>query len=294
MRGRRCRRGGATPRPRRSPPQPLSPPRARRPRRRRRPSRPSREPSSPSAIRAPTSWPSTSTSCAASSSSSGRWSSRGRAASVGARRRRSPRRERRPAVPRRDRRARGAPARRALPSEPGTTTSCAATCFPAGCPRPTELSGLACVPLMVSVEIMAEACSLLAGSTDAAGDRERPRLRLDRPRRRRADPGGACRGRRRRAGALSARRSSTAPSRWSAPTSSSSRLGGSAAWRRSVPARPSVWSGPELYTTGMFHGPVFQSVRQIAGWNETGIDAELFEVGAAGLLRDRRARRGWS
>ena len=51
-----------------------------------------------------------------------------------------------------------------------------------------------------------------------------------------------------------------------------------ALWRRSAPARPSVWSGPELYTTGMFHGPVFQSVRQIAGWNEQGIDADLSEV----------------
>ena len=47
------------------------------------------------------------------------------------------------------------------------------------------------------------------------------------------------------------------------------------------PARASAWSGPELYTTGMFHGPVFQSVRRIVGWNEAGIDAELFEAGLA-------------
>jgi len=42
--------------------------------------------------------------------------------------------------------------------------------------------------------------------------------------------------------------------------------------------RPSVWSGPELYTTGMFHGPVFQSVRQITNWNEQGMDVDLSEV----------------
>ena len=45
-----------------------------------------------------------------------------------------------------------------------TTTSCATTCFPGRVSETTpSCSGLACVPLMVSVEIMAEACSLLAG-----------------------------------------------------------------------------------------------------------------------------------
>jgi hypothetical protein len=50
------------------------------------------------------------------------------------------------------------------------------------------------------------------------------------------------------------------------------------------PARPSRWSGPELYSTGMFHGPVFQSVRRVAGWNETGIDAELSDAGLQGFF----------
>jgi len=36
----------------------------------------------------------------------------------------------------------------------------------------------------------------------------------------------------------------------------------------------------------MFHGPVFQSVRQIAGWNDDGIDATLFGAGLEGFLVD--------
>jgi hypothetical protein len=154
-----------------------------------------------------------------------------------------------------------------------------------------ELSGLACVPLMVSVELMAEACSLLAAQRRRAGDRERSRLRLDRPRRRGADPGGACRGRRRRAARYRATIFNGAEPVVSADFQFEP------AWRLPGlpplgPARPSVWSGPELYTTGMFHGPVFQSVRRIVGWNETGIDAELFEAGLQDFFSSAR-RRAW-
>ena len=42
-----------------------------------------------------------------------------------------------------------------------------------------QLLGLSCIPLAVSMELMAEACALLAGRTDLRGDRERSRLRLD-------------------------------------------------------------------------------------------------------------------
>jgi len=36
-----------------------------------------------------------------------------------------------------------------------------------------------------------------------------------------------------------------------------------------------VWKDHELYTTGMFHGPMYHSVRHLIAWDETGIDAEL-------------------
>ena len=142
----------------------------------------------------------------------------------------------------------------------------------------TELSGLACVPLMVSVEVMAEACSLLAGSADVqvienvrafdwiALDDEALTLEVH-------------------AEVVDAERALYRATIFNAgePVVSAD-FQFEPAWRLAGlaplgPSRPSVWSGPELYTTGMFHGPVFQSVRQIVGWNETGIDAELFEAG---------------
>lgn len=38
---------------------------------------------------------------------------------------------------------------------------------------------------------------------------------------------------------------------------------------------PSRWSDSELYTTGMFHGALFQGVEHIVGWNTQGIEAYL-------------------
>jgi hypothetical protein len=146
-----------------------------------------------------------------------------------------------------------------------------------------ELSGLACVPLMVSVELMAEACSLLAGSGAVqvienvrafdwiALDDEALTLEVH-------------------AEVVDAERSLyRATIINGAEPVVSADFQFEPAWRLHGlpslgPARPSVWSGPELYTTGMFHGPVFQSVRRIAGWNETGIDAELFEAGLQDFL----------
>lgn len=39
--------------------------------------------------------------------------------------------------------------------------------------------------------------------------------------------------------------------------------------------RPPVWQDHELYTSGMFHGPMYHSVRHLIAWDETGIDAQL-------------------
>jgi acyl transferase domain-containing protein/phosphopantetheinyl transferase len=140
-----------------------------------------------------------------------------------------------------------------------------------------ELSGLACVPLMVSVEVMAEACSLLAGSAAVqvienvraydwiALDDEALTLEVH------AEVADSERALYRATIFNGAEPVVSADFRFEPDF----RLDGLAPLG---PARPSLWSGPELYTTGMFHGPVFQSVRRIAGWNEAGIDAELFEA----------------
>ena len=141
-----------------------------------------------------------------------------------------------------------------------------------------ELSGLSCVPLMVSVEIMAEACSLLAGTASLhvienvrafdwiALDDDALTLEV------RADVVDAARSLYQATIFNGAETVVTADFQFE-PTR---RLDAMAPLGST---RPSLWSGPELYTTGMFHGPVFQSVRRIAGWNAEGIDAELFEVG---------------
>jgi hypothetical protein len=141
-----------------------------------------------------------------------------------------------------------------------------------------ELSGLACVPLMASVEIMAEACSVLAGSTAVhvienvrafdwiALDDEALTLEV------RAEVVNAEQGLYRATIFDGADPAVAAEFRFRPAF----HLDGAAAL--GSPVQPSRWSGPELYTTGMFHGPVFQSVRRIAGWNEAGIDAELFDA----------------
>ena len=49
------------------------------------------------------------------------------------------------------------------------------------------------------------------------------------------------------------------------------------------------WSDDELYSTGMFHGPIFQSMRGIEGWNDQGIDATLSEVSLNGFFADNTA-----
>ena len=140
-----------------------------------------------------------------------------------------------------------------------------------------ELSGLSCVPLMVSVEIMAEACSLLAGNTSLhviENVRAFGWIALD-------------------DGALTievcAEVVDTARSLYRATILDGAEKVVSAdfqfepSWHAGAlpplgATRPSVWNGSELYTTGMFHGPIFQSVRQISGWNEQGMDADLSEV----------------
>ncbi len=145
------------------------------------------------------------------------------------------------------------------------------------------LLGLSCVPLMVSLEIMAEACALLAGG-DVLRIIENIRafgwIALDE-------------------GAISLRVeaeiSPEDPARCSASLFGNGNriitaefsfapqwtLSGLAPLAKKQGLR---WQDNELYTIGMFHGPIFQSIRGIDGWSQAGIDARLSEVSLEGFL----------
>ncbi|MFO0752030.1 MAG: beta-ketoacyl synthase N-terminal-like domain-containing protein [Thermodesulfovibrionales bacterium] len=147
------------------------------------------------------------------------------------------------------------------------------------------LLGLPCVPLTVSLEIMAEACALLAGSTAVRSiDNVKAFgwIALD-------------------DGALTLTVGAEALGQdgaaFRAHLISSGSVAVSAdfsfdtAWKlRGMPEladrRPSRWEGRELYTIGMFHGPLFQSIRRIDAWSGEGIDARLSEVGLAGFFAE--------
>lgn len=146
-----------------------------------------------------------------------------------------------------------------------------------------ELVGLSCVPLMVSLEIMAEACALLAGSTAvkvienvkafdwiALDDGE---LTLN-VHAELIDPGPKTyRARIFNAGTIAVTADFAFEADWCASA---------------IPVltekRDYRWDGHELYSTGMFHGPVFQSIRRIDGWNDQGIEASLSEVKLDGFF----------
>jgi len=139
------------------------------------------------------------------------------------------------------------------------------------------LFGLACVPFAVSLEVMAEACALLAGRTDvrvienvtafdwvALDDGE---LSFEV----RADVVDRAAGRY-AARVLTAR----------GPVLTAE-FDFAADWQlTAVPPltepRESYLNRPHLYATGMFHGPVFQSMNYVRAWDDSGIDVELSEV----------------
>nr|HET7859225.1 beta-ketoacyl synthase N-terminal-like domain-containing protein [Caldimonas sp.] len=146
-----------------------------------------------------------------------------------------------------------------------------------------ELSGLACVPLMVSLEIMAEACTLLTGANDLRvieNVRAFDWIALDddmldlEVRAEIVDP-GVVRAQLTNGATLAASADFRLEGEWRLPASAP--LEGASDYR---------WDGSELYTTGMFHGPVFQSVRRIDGWSREGIDATLSDASLEGFLVD--------
>ena len=141
-----------------------------------------------------------------------------------------------------------------------------------------HLFGLSCIPLAVSMELMAEACALLAGRTDVAvieNIRAFDWIALDDD-----------------AITVEVKAEALDPSQGHYQASVSTARGTaltaefrfSGVWQlAALPAlrerRESCWNAPDLYTTGMFHGPVFQSLRYIDAWDDTGIDVRLSECG---------------
>jgi len=137
-----------------------------------------------------------------------------------------------------------------------------------------HLFGLSCVPLSVSMELMAEACALLAGRSDVAViENVRPSdwIALDDDEVTvdiKAEVVDPDRGHFRASVSTSRGIALTAEFRFEAE------------WQ--LPALPelqerrvSCWNSPDLYTTGMFHGPIFRSLQYIDAWDDSGIDVQL-------------------
>jgi phosphopantetheinyl transferase (holo-ACP synthase) len=145
------------------------------------------------------------------------------------------------------------------------------------------LFGLSCVPFTVSLEVMAEACALLAGRVDVKvieNVRTFDWVALD-------------------DGALEfevqAEVADAASARYTARVVTArgpvlmadflfeaERVLGPVAPLPEL--RPSCLNAPYLYATGMFHGPVFQSMRWVRAWDHAGIDVELSEVTLDGFF----------
>lgn len=145
------------------------------------------------------------------------------------------------------------------------------------------LRGLACVPMMVSLEIMAEACAaLMGGATPVVIEMVKAFdwIALD-------DGEAALQVRAERVdGEAAACRALL--SREGKPIMSAL-FRFDAEWRLPPVAPPAVlqptpWNGPELYEIGMFHGPIFRSIEHIHGWDAGGISAQLSPVSLDGFI----------
>ncbi len=140
-----------------------------------------------------------------------------------------------------------------------------------------DLTGLACVPLMVSIEIIAEACAVLADSADLTVIRDVRAMNwiaLD----------NGCADLQVRARWADAAASTVFGELLDAGEVVVSGYFEFDASLKCPPLkelgehRPLTWADDELYEIGMFHGPIFQSVRGVRGWSEDGIDAQLSAV----------------
>jgi acyl transferase domain-containing protein len=148
-----------------------------------------------------------------------------------------------------------------------------------------HLLGLSCIPLAVSMELMAEACALLAERADVAvienirpfdwialdDDEVSVEVKAEVIDRERGHY---------QASVLTAR-----------GTALSAEFRFAQDWRlEQLPAlnerRESCWNAPDLYTTGMFHGPVFRSLQYIDAWDDSGIDVRLADCGLANFFAE--------
>ncbi len=50
--------------------------------------------------------------------------------------------------------------------------------------------------------------------------------------------------------------------------------------------RAPTWSDDQLYTTGMFHGPLFHGVASLQAWDDGGLDAVLADTSLAGFMQE--------
>jgi acyl transferase domain-containing protein/phosphopantetheinyl transferase len=148
-----------------------------------------------------------------------------------------------------------------------------------------HLFGLSCLPLAVSLELMAEACALLAGRLDVtvienihaldwiALDEEAATVDV------KAEVVDS---------ALGHFRASVSTPRGPALTADY-RFGASFRLPELPPLaerRASCWNAPDLYSTGMFHGPVFRSLRYIDAWDYPGVDVQLSDVSLRGFFSE--------
>lgn len=148
------------------------------------------------------------------------------------------------------------------------------------------LRGLACVPMMVSLEIMAEACACLMQVHGSGPLRVIEQVKaLDWIA---LDEGFA--DLQVRAERIAGTNSCKALlSRDGKPIMSAS-FGFDADWRLAPVAPPAVlnptpWNDEALYRIGMFHGPIFQSIAHIEGWDPGAITAQLAPCSLDGFLQ---------
>ncbi|MDG2051562.1 MAG: beta-ketoacyl synthase N-terminal-like domain-containing protein [Myxococcota bacterium] len=143
--------------------------------------------------------------------------------------------------------------------------------------------GLSCVPLAVSLEIMAEAAAALAGSrsvrviqnVEALGwlDMEEGSLQLEAEASLVDGPRRLYRVELRSQGVASVVAEFSFETDW-----------GLQGLGKFSGLQPAQWHGEALYSTGMFHGPLFQSIASVRGWCAQGIDAELSPVSLTGFF----------
>jgi acyl transferase domain-containing protein len=151
-----------------------------------------------------------------------------------------------------------------------------------------ELLGLSCVPLMVTLEIMAEACSLLAGSINLTVIENVQAFNwvvLDSGEVNLEVKASLING---QENCYFAEVFNDGNKIMSANFTFDNGNFTCQALPELINSKPHYrWPDDyEIYEAGMFHGPVFQSIKNVYGWNEDGIDVQLSPIGLDGFIQD--------